>query len=803
MTKKTLLIALSATLLICACSDDDKDNDKGFLTCEGQKINPATAHLISCSMCETNYCDLDGNLLNGCEGKKHGDKCEKIDSPTTEPASCDAPNTMCDFGCVNLSSLLMKDCSTCKDGYENADNNWHNGCEVLTHTDTCDSPKTQCDFGCVDLSDIHMKDCSTCDDNYLNHDSNWANGCEDKSEAQTETCNSPKTSCDFGCIDLLEHHMKDCSTCEDNYQNADNNWKNGCEANASGPSDETCDVPKTKCDFGCVSLSEFHMTDCNTCTDGYLNTDQSWDNGCEDVANNDAQITLGSDYFNEKCELKDLGIPVDYVLDESLYITCALTIEPGVTIAAKKQGINIEVRDNGSIKAVGTEEKPITITSGGDAPMGRIVFWDSANTGVTNEFSYVNIKNMANDADEAIAIHNGIKVSMNHVILDTVDGDGIWTDEKFVKFENNTIKNCNGYPIVADDLAVADSLGDNNSYSDNAQNLIKIKNNDSDDNPDITFKVQPIPYYFTSGLRLYKDNGKYTFPAGLQLFFKDDEPFELGSGSLTVSGTEENPVVIAPIADVNWAGMKLRSGKNKIEHLKLIKVNDGLQISDCEVSIDGLIVEETEDDGIGIDNNVKLIKFDNVNVSNTKEYPLSVSRSHLPILGSNNIFASSESNFNYIELKNVNDTVESELTIHKQNIPYYVNGEIGLYSDKVVAVNIDAGTHIVSKYIRVDEKIKFNANGTTDEHVVFEALPEDTWKGIRINTPNDVKLSYLDIKDVAENEYALEISESSKKVTIEHVSLSNTDGTCLRNDSTTVTGVDTIIYQCKTNIYSE
>ncbi len=707
-------------------------------------------------MCETNYCDIDGNLLNGCEGKKDGDKCVKISDSTQDPSTCDAPKTSCDFGCVNLSNLHMKDCSTCADNYENADNTWDNGCEYNT-----------------------------------------------SGQSEDGSCSDPKTKCSFGCVSLSDLHMKDCSTCASGYANSDNNWDNGCEAASSDPTDKTCQAPKTKCDFGCVSLSEIHMTDCNTCENGYINTDLSWTNGCETIASSE-QITLGSDFFNEKCELKDLGLPVDYVLEDSLYVNCALTIEPGVTIASKSQGVNIEIHENGSIKAVGTEDKPITITSGGDAPMGKLILMSDSNTGVTNEFSYVNFQNMANSANEAISINNGIKVSMDHVTIDTVDGNGIWADEKFVKFENNTIKNCKGYPIVIDDLAVVDSLGENNTYSDNTQNQIKVNDSDIDDNPDISFKLQTIPYYFANGLYLSKDNGKYTFPAGLQLLINDNESIELFSGSLTISGTAENPVVIAPITDVNWGGMKLRSGKNTIEHLKLNKAKDGLWVSSDEVSIDNLTIDETEENGIGIDSNVKLTKFDNVNVSKTKKYPLSVSLTQLPGLGTNNTFASSEANYNYINVNDTYTSIESELSIHKQNIPYYVDDEFFLYSEKVTAVNIDAGTHLIAGRVRIHEKIKFNVNGTSDDHVVFEALPEDSWNGIYINTPNDVKLSYLDIKNVNEDNYALEISESSKKVTLDHVSLNNTDGTCLRNDSTGVTGIDTVEYSsCKNNKYIE
>jgi len=64
---------------------------------------------------------------------------------------------------------------------------------------------------------------------------------------------------------------------------------------------------------------------------------------------------------NKISRLEDRGEGIDYIIDCAIVVDLDLTIDPGVTIAfTSSSGMNI--RENGSLTAMGTSEKPITFT---------------------------------------------------------------------------------------------------------------------------------------------------------------------------------------------------------------------------------------------------------------------------------------------------------------------------------------------------------------------------------------------------------------------------------------------------------
>ncbi len=69
---------------------------------------------------------------------------------------CNGAGTECNGSCLNLSLLNMKDCSTCKDGYCDADQNMSNGCEAYYLDDddqncgACGKACTGEGLGCVE-----------------------------------------------------------------------------------------------------------------------------------------------------------------------------------------------------------------------------------------------------------------------------------------------------------------------------------------------------------------------------------------------------------------------------------------------------------------------------------------------------------------------------------------------------------------------------------------------------------------------------------------------------------------------------
>ncbi|MBQ1926881.1 MAG: hypothetical protein II180_12280, partial [Proteobacteria bacterium] len=117
----------------CKCQAD-------FEYCNSKCVNLSKIKMVNCSDCEAGYLDCDDNRENGCElffnvenCGSCGHKCKdgEFCSNGTCVLSCQDGEIECDGKCINLSgSMNMRDCSTCKEGYCDADNNLNNGCEA-------------------------------------------------------------------------------------------------------------------------------------------------------------------------------------------------------------------------------------------------------------------------------------------------------------------------------------------------------------------------------------------------------------------------------------------------------------------------------------------------------------------------------------------------------------------------------------------------------------------------------------------------------------------------------------------------
>jgi len=269
----------------------------------------------------------------------------------------------------------------------------------------------------------------------------------------------------------------------------------------------------------------------------------------------------------------DLGLPVDYVIDGWVGIegNALLTIEPGVTIMFSHEGDGFDVGSDAGLRMVGTPEKPIRLINAVGNPnpgaWGGITVNSERND---NKFEYVEIVNSGNN--DCVILVNG-KLSMKHCIVDGAlhNGVGLSSDGRFTAFENNTIKNCGGYPLWLGYPEKVNNLGSGNDYANNANNMIVI------DYPwlyfDATFTDQGIPYFIKDGLGV-EENKKMTVEAGVEFVFKYDMDFSVsGDARIEVNGTANNPVVFRGESNEDlWGGMHIYSSRsgNVINYAKVM-----------------------------------------------------------------------------------------------------------------------------------------------------------------------------------------------------------------------------------------
>jgi len=269
----------------------------------------------------------------------------------------------------------------------------------------------------------------------------------------------------------------------------------------------------------------------------------------------------------------DLGLPVDYVIDGWIYIdgNALLTIEPGVTIMFSHEGDGFDVGSDAGLRMVGTAEKPIRLINAQNNPnpgaWAGIAVHSERND---NKFEYVEFVNAGNDEN---VIYVGGKLSMKNCTIDGAlhNGVALGSEGQFTAFENNTIKNCGGYPLWLGYPEKVNNLGSGNVYTNNANNMIVI------DYPwlyfDATYTNQGIPYFIKGSLSV-EESKKMTVEAGVEFVFEYDTDFSVsGDARIEVNGTASQPVVFRGQSNEDlWGGIHIYSNRsgNVINYAKVM-----------------------------------------------------------------------------------------------------------------------------------------------------------------------------------------------------------------------------------------
>lgn len=269
----------------------------------------------------------------------------------------------------------------------------------------------------------------------------------------------------------------------------------------------------------------------------------------------------------------DLGLPVDYVIDGWIYIdgNALLTIEPGVTIMFSHEGDGFDVGSDAGLRMVGTAEKPIRLINAQNNPnpgaWAGIAVHSERND---NKFEYVEFVNAGNGEN---VIYVGGKLSMKNCTIDGAlhNGVALGSEGQFTAFENNTIKNCGGYPLWLGYPEKVNNLGSGNVYTNNTNNMIVI------DYPwlyfDATYTNQGIPYFIKGSLSV-EENKKMTVEAGVEFVFEYDTDFSVsGDARIEVNGTASQPVVFRGQSNEDlWGGIHIYSNRsgNVINYAKVM-----------------------------------------------------------------------------------------------------------------------------------------------------------------------------------------------------------------------------------------
>jgi hypothetical protein len=303
---------------------------------------------------------------------------------------------------------------------------------------------------------------------------------------------------------------------------------------------------------------------------------------CKEEDNEPEPLVLDCNSFSNSnpskiTKLEDRGIAIDYIIDCTITVDIDLTIDPGVTIAFTN-GAGMWIREEGSLNATGTPDKPIVFT-GTDKVKGSWKGIISYSTDVKNKLDNVTIEYAGGEAFNS----NG---DLGALIL--------WADARFI-IENTTITssaafglNCNyaGYTVSIKNLTVTDcempvNTADPNlisgiqsgSFTGNAVDAIKIgKSGGAALSGTHAWTPLDVPYRISRSL--WVKDSRLTIQPGVTIEFENGTGILVGDSdesSLIAVGTPANPITFTGVTKVAGAWKNIdfhftKSPLNEISH---------------------------------------------------------------------------------------------------------------------------------------------------------------------------------------------------------------------------------------------
>lgn len=308
---------------------------------------------------------------------------------------------------------------------------------------------------------------------------------------------------------------------------------------------------------------------------------------------------------------------VDFIIDGSFWVegNALLTIEPGVTIMFTGTDGSIIVEENAGLRMVGTADNPITLTGPTNNPnqgaWNRVEVTSKRND---NQFEYVNFIN-GGSGNEVVSVVG--KLSMKHcmVLNSASNGVVLSSDGVLTTFENNAIQQCASYPVVLNYHKKVNCLGTGNSYTNNAQNMIRIDDVWLDEeNVTATYSNQGIPYYLPNGLHV-GGTSVFKVNAGVQFVIAYDQEVDVDDNALIqVDGTANQPVIFRGLQNENgfWDGIDVDAERS---------TNGGSYLNHCQIMNAG---NDFDDAALSTDEETRLV-LNNVTISGSDGYGMKIS----------------------------------------------------------------------------------------------------------------------------------------------------------------------------------
>tara|TARA_R110002096_G_scaffold46676_6_gene124805 strand:+ start:19331 stop:21667 length:2337 start_codon:yes stop_codon:yes gene_type:complete len=272
--------------------------------------------------------------------------------------------------------------------------------------------------------------------------------------------------------------------------------------------------------------------------------------------------------------LTNRAAAVDYSADCVVDVTAALTIEPGVIIQfAENAGLG--VFDNGTIRAVGTEDQPIVL----QATSSTRGWWRGVFVGtrsLINVLEHVRIEGAGSNyvyccRDLASLVLEDAQIALSHVQLSNGGALGLLAtgNTDFTRYNGIRITSHDGYAasLAWNVMGSLDGMG--SDYSGNAQDFVHL----STDRLTIPATLRPLNVPYLLPGEVVDVTAPLTIDAGTELVVMENGGLGVfDNGTLTAEGTAAAPIVWrgATATRGYWRGIFTETtNSNRLRHVEI------------------------------------------------------------------------------------------------------------------------------------------------------------------------------------------------------------------------------------------
>jgi len=299
----------------------------------------------------------------------------------------------------------------------------------------------------------------------------------------------------------------------------------------------------------------------------YVNTAESLsaiDSASSYTGDNDNRICVADHVLSIDATMADAGTPYFFNNYTQISNNATLTIQAGAELQfASNRYLYVGPSSNstGRLVAEGTEENPITFTSGSDQPWYYLYF--GPYTGDGSILSHCVIENGGYSGQGMLYVHTG-NLTIEHCTIRNSVSSGLYlTANGIPALSENSYENNATYPIYVNTAESLSAIDSASSYTGDNDNRIYLAYTNF--TSDTTMADAGTPYLFANYTSVY-NNATLTIQSGAELQFESGRYLYIGNspnstGTLIAEGTADAPITFtsaqaAPQAG-DWGGIYL------------------------------------------------------------------------------------------------------------------------------------------------------------------------------------------------------------------------------------------------------